>query len=270
MPKPTVLRLDSTGPDVLRVQRRLAANGYGVPQSGIYDTLTAEAVEEFQTSHLDKRGRPLGVDGEIAVGGAATWWALHHPSKRAQAQAGAPTTAKQALMALPVNLVGDRLAVLRVACAEIGAREQPDGSNGGPRVDVYTDRWRAPWCAMFVSWCIREALHQDAFSPYRQLASVTKIAAWGRSTGRLVREPQQPVLASPAVFAGRPNADPMSGNVFLMLTAGGDGVDAGRGHTGFVLAVEQDTILTVAGNEGNAVRCKRRPRSTIAGYVRLA
>lgn len=269
-----ILRRNSGHPKVFWIQRVLARNGYSVPLSGHLDAVTEEAVEQFQASHLGANGRPLAVDGEVTVGGRATWWALGHASGvRAQQQPGVPDGKNARVLAILAP--GKRGAALLAAVAELGVREQPDGSNGGPHVDVYTGKWRVPWCALFASWAIRHGLDRyHAFPPHRGLASVAKIARWASENGAVIGEPAYrdavpDVLDVGTLADGSPPLAPQPGDLFLMLRAGGTGVDVGRGHTGFVLAVEQRTILTIAGNEANAVRCRRRARATIAGYVSM-
>lgn len=263
-----ILRLGSTGPDVRWVQERLRRGGYSVPLSGVYGDETEEAVRTFQAGHLGTNRRQLVVDGEVLVRGDATWWALAHPGGAAQ-DGHVPADKDGALRLARKAPTAARAAVLEAAAAEVGVREKPDGSNGGPRVDEYTDGWRVAWCALFVSWCVRRGTGRDqAFPPHRARASVQKIAAWGAERGLVRREASWPG-EYPEVLAGRPIADPVPGDVFLMLDAGGDGVDAGRGHTGFVLRVNRDTVDTVEGNVGNGVRVRRRERRTIAGYVQV-
>lgn len=59
-----------------------------------------------------------------------------------------------------MRTLGER--ALRVAVAELGVREIPDGSNSGPRVRQYqAATWLPgtgwPWCAAFVNWAYRQA-----------------------------------------------------------------------------------------------------------------
>ena len=75
--KPT-LRIGSTGEYVEECQRDLKSLGYDIGKTGVdgkYGKATANAVKEFQKTHTDENGKPLGVDG---ICGNATWWALDH------------------------------------------------------------------------------------------------------------------------------------------------------------------------------------------------
>lgn len=49
---------------------------------------------------------------------------------------------------------------LKIAMAERGVKEQPAGSNDGPRVREYqavTGAYKAPWCASFTAWAYKLA-----------------------------------------------------------------------------------------------------------------
>jgi hypothetical protein len=238
------LRTHSVG----KLQRRLAALGFSPgPQDGVLGPMTRTALRQFQAS------AGLEPDG---IAGAATWTAL---AGRDASTPLLPHSVREAALGAIGALPDGGLAreALCVAYHEVGVVEEPLGSNGGPRVDVYTDSWRAPWCALFCGWCIREAKQTLglsatkplAFPPHRALASALKIRAWAEKRGRWERTP-------------RP------GDVFVILHPGAAGVDVGRGHVGFVVAVEGKQLLTVEGNADNGVRVRRRPAAHVAGYAR--
>lgn len=234
-----ILRLGSAGPAVRRLQEQLAARGFdvGAPR-GSFDMRVRAAVILFQQGHLDPNGRPLEVDGVV---GDETSWALEQPPEPPAALAPS----------LPEALPAPRAAILRVARGELERRvvEVPFGSNGGPRVDLYTGGRRTAWCAYFASWVIREALAgRPAFPPRDELAAVASIWDWAARTGRRVVEPQP-------------------GDLFIMLHKDAAGVDPGHGHTGFVVAVEGDEVVTTEGNCANGVRSRRRPLASIRGFV---
>lgn len=58
--------------------------------------------------------------------------------------------------------------IATIAAREIGMRENPIGSNRGPRVDQYqAATWLkkkdwGPWCAAFICWVLREAMKAGA------------------------------------------------------------------------------------------------------------
>ena len=75
--KPT-LRIGSTGEYVVECQKDLISLNYDVGKTGAdgkYGKATANAVKEFQKTHLDENGKPLAVDG---ICGNSTWWAIDH------------------------------------------------------------------------------------------------------------------------------------------------------------------------------------------------
>ena len=78
------LFIGSVGPKVVEVKKILAANGYwpaGYKFTDRYTKRLAGKVAEFQGQHLNKNGEWCGVDGEV---GPETWWALKHPTGKAQ------------------------------------------------------------------------------------------------------------------------------------------------------------------------------------------
>jgi putative peptidoglycan binding protein/CHAP domain-containing protein len=235
------LKLGSTGRAVKRMQALLAGQGYTVgPVDGDFGEMTLAAVVQFQMAHVGSSGTPLDPDGVV---GSQTWWALVNASGASQG-GSVPTP--------PVPADAERARILGIARAELGTKEDPDGSNGGPRVDVYTGAWRVPWCALFVSWVLRQLPDGSPFGE-RPLAAVRRIRDWGIDNNRYHSDPFSP---GPA-------------DVFIMMKKGLDGVDTGHGHTGFVADALPETIVTVEGNCANAVRSRERQRSTISGYVRV-
>jgi len=118
---------------------------------------------------------------------------------------------------------------LRIAQDEVGVKEDPPGSNRGPRVDEYLRatgldpaRSSYPWCAAFVTWVCLEVERRLGALAFRGSASVATL---------LERNPE---LALPA---------PEPGCVFIHLR------DDGKGHTGFVTRVNDDwSLATLEGN----------------------
>ena len=242
-----ILTIGSKGAKVAELQDRLKALGFDAgPTTGQFDGVTLAAVRQFQATHADAAGKPLDDDGRV---GPLTWDALL-----------AHETPEGAEVADDVRELPDagkrRVAILNTARGELGVKENPWGSNGGSRVDVYTQRWRVPWCALFVSWAIATALHRKAFPPHERLASVAKVRAWAFDHGHLSAR-----WSSPA---------PRPGDLFLMSQPGGAGVDTGHGHCGFVYAVEPEYVTTIEGNCAQGVRSRRRLRSTISDWVVVA
>jgi peptidoglycan hydrolase-like protein with peptidoglycan-binding domain len=99
--------------------------------TGAFGPSTLAAVRHFQASHVDERGHALQEDGMV---GPSSIWALMHPNAGyANARLTAPGwRAEPSVMREAIR------PVMLAAIGEIGVREQPDGSNSGPRVDVFT------------------------------------------------------------------------------------------------------------------------------------
>lgn len=193
-----------------------------------------EALREFQAAHVGPDGHRLAVDG---IFGPRTAWALAHPGAKDAPQGHTAPSWRRGDDSWPD---GTREA-LSAAVAEIGVREDPDGSNRGPRVDVFTTPdLGTPWCAWFVSWAWSR---RDGGSPFGRIGGVHRLWDWGAERGRLVTSP-------------RP------GDVFLILR------NEVHGHCGLVCAVEEGACSTVEGNASNAVRGLVRPRSSLTHFLR--
>lgn len=205
--------------------------------SGLFGPTTELAVRDFQARHVDQNGHALQEDGLVGPG---TWWALQHPNGRrdrftAPGWRCAPSECRSAVK-----------RIVEVAAGEIGVVEQPDGSNRGARVDVYTaPDLGIPWCAAFVSWCFLRGAEDG--SPFGRILSAYKFAQWGNEHGR--------TLGDAAI--------PQAGDVFVILRGNL------HGHVGLVVGLTMDgRMLTVEGNAGNAVRGLIRARASVNAVVR--
>lgn len=210
--------------------------------AGFFGDSTLLAVRHFQARHVDEKGRALAEDGMVGPG---TIWALIHPGggetrKTASGWRCEPSEARPAVR-----------RVLEVAVGEIGVHEQPDGSNRGARVDVYT----APdfgifWCAAFASWCYLRGAEDG--SPFGRFTASWQFYEWGAKNGRLLTECDEP----------------QAGDVGVILR--GDPAKRPRGHTTLFAGLTDDrrSICTVEGNSGNAVRGLVRPRPSFTAIIR--
>lgn len=213
---------------------------------------TWEALAYFQQTHLDVDKVPLTVDCKV---GPKTWWALDNGSGRRQdspQRSGIRPT-------LPEGLEGPRKSVLETALHEhsLDVKEDPPGSNRGPRVDLYLPKWLkkedgsgAPWCACFVSWCQKQAL------------GVCVLGSFEASCFSAHKRAQKENLWVEGI--------PVPGDQFIMLYRKGKRL-TGRGHTGFVLRVSEDgqLIQTVEGNVANRVAVKVRKLETVEGFISM-
>lgn len=128
--------------------------------------------------------------------------------------------------------------VLAIAGAEADAHvHEVGGNNLGPRVEQYLASvglgGGQPWCAAFVSWCLRQA--GVTVEPFT--GDTWTIEDWARSKGELFN-----------ADLARPQA-PQRGDVFLLLSA-----STGRPtHTGFVEYVSSNgTFGSIEGNTGGS------------------
>jgi lysozyme family protein len=254
-----VLKNGSSGAAVAAVQSRLAALGISEVggADGSYGDRTERSVRIFQARSVDESGAPLAIDGVV---GPTTWAALF----------GAATVGPLPPARLPAE--GSLAqAVLKVAAGEIGVREQPPGSNRGPRVDQYLSSVAptlvgAPWCMAFVYFCFAQAAAaQGVANPAPRTASV-----WGSWNAA------QAMPGARVVPGAEASADPTliePGMVFHIDTGGG------TGHAGFVVDVVAGRLVTIEGNtndggsrEGIGVftRSSRPVASINLGFVAYA
>jgi len=229
-------------------QIQILLNQYGagsIVEDGIFGKETFHAVKSFQSRHCDGQGHPLVIDGKV---GLETWSSLFE-EQSPRVDAADPLRAE----------------VIRIATAEIGVREDPPGSNKGPRVEEYL---RAvdlgpgyEWCLAFVYWCFMMAcLKLNLPNPLTKTAGCMQL--WKKPGGEIIYLKE--ALANPALIE--------PGLVFLITR--GDG----KGHAGIVTGVQDGYILTIEGNtnnthssEGVMVCAMRRKISTISlGFIKYS
>ena len=199
---------------------------------------TRTAVLDFQSSHVDPKGRPLAQDGAV---GPVTLASLKNPREPVERFTAAGWRYDI------TECRPQEQHVVEVAIREVGTKEDPPGSNRGPRVDLYTgEQWYgAPWCALFVSFCWKYA---DAGSPFGVKASAYKIKTWGTDKHAILSadEPARP------------------GDIGVIMRA------EGRGHVALVIGQEVpgEKLRCVEGNNGSAVRGTVRDRTQFTCIVR--
>ena len=185
-----------------------------------------QAVKMFQARNTDSHGTPLVTDGKVA---ALTWEALFGPGSVPQASSTRDALLKETLV---------------VAAAEesAGVREQPLGSNRGPRVDEYQRRTGISpgnaWCACILYFCFDEAA-----ATLGRTNPVIKTAGcqdhWNKAGNAGI----------PRITSARASANPelvKPGMIFIMA------FDGGFGHTGIVESVEGGLMTTLEGNSNGA------------------
>lgn len=132
---------------------------------------------------------------------------------------------------------------LQIARRELGVKETP-GRADTPRVLEYLAATRlppslhddeTPWCAAFVTWCLRQARVTSTHS-----ASARSYLRWGV-------ELAVPRLGCIVVLA-RPTAN------------------AGSGHVAFWVGEQPKGPVLLGGNQGNAVSARVYGRSRVLSY----
>ena len=191
---------ETDGPLVLSIQRQLNAVGCGpLEENGTFGKQTRDVVKLFQGRFPDTDRVPLAVDGQV---GPITWAALFGEHS------------------IPViSQVGDPLltGMLDVAASQIGVREEPPGSNRGPRVDEYLcavglnpAAGSFAWCVAFVYWCAQR----------RGRPGATQSAGQDADPGAL--ENRRPQADTAGVGgAGSPDPDPGHSGPDLRAEYGG-------------------------------------------------
>lgn len=141
---------------------------------------------------------------------------------------------------------------VRLALAELGVKEVPDGSNRGERVEVFQRGYDGAeylvgqrWCARFARWCFETAA--------RNLGVPSPFAGWRSDLASALKWRDQSRLHRCWT------STPAPGRVALHLT------DSGAGHVTIVESVEQGIVVSVGGNEADAVRRIKRPVAYYSG-----
>jgi hypothetical protein len=252
-----ILKRGSTDDAVERLAEILYAQGYYELKYPVrFDTKLEDAVIYFQQTHIGKDGAPLQANGVV---GDSTWWALKHPSGKAQKNGLAPT--------VPKGITGERQAVLEFALAQHakGVKEIPSGSNRGPEIDKCLPQWwlnkhgpkdKGPaWCCFWAHYVYKQAIGRY---PTSKLTGSCAKLMQDAKTEKVWRS----VNSAGSVDVVRPGA------IFLITHPTKPGKSQ-TGHVGIVHCtnLKQTVVSTIEGNCGNRVKCGLRLVSELAGFV---
>ncbi|MEO5564926.1 MAG: peptidoglycan-binding protein [Chitinophagaceae bacterium] len=227
-----LLKKGSAGALVTELQTILQELDYNIPITGFYDTPTVNAVKDFQSSHLDKHGVPLEVDGKV---GDITWFALHNPRVTVTGgvidykimpgiEEGGSTLGRAALQ-IAIN-------ELKVGAGEIG------GNNKGPFVKKYLQpvglQEGEPWCAAFLSWCFLQACNG------RMNEMPFRYSAGARAIFRQFRNKHMDIGKDDPAYV------PLPGDIMAWWRVS---LPSGKGHIAIVHHFKDGFIYTLEGNK---------------------
>jgi hypothetical protein len=261
------VRIGSRGEAVVALQKRLNHHGFGpLVEDGDFGRKTHDSVVQFQMA------QGLSVDGIV---GQNTWSELMmpyeggHVSNEIIEKAVKQNELKEALLNSDATPIVK--AVIGLAIDDLGKRESPSGSNKGADIlhliDGYHEYWKInkskypafPWCAMAVSRWIYFGMGLKSWRhhPFGHFfGGVGQIEDWATQRNK--------------IFTPVKDGLPPIGSIFVMsrLSSGSDASSSTRsGHTGFIVSVDGDRIVTVEGNVKNAVSSMSRKLSDITGYI---
>jgi len=261
----------ANGPSVKLCQERLSRHGFACGAiDGDFGPQTEQAVLQFQNAH------GLKADGVV---GAETWGFLM-VEERAAVSEDARNDQRMDLLAK--LLAGDAAIVPRAALTyaiqDLGAHEEPDGSNTGPQISHlvagYCEYWQIAameyyaWCAMACSVWIGRGLdlgyssqtidwHEHPFGGY--FGGVSQIYDWASDQDR---------LHEPSTYAHKP----VPPGALCIMPRAGSGSDAAKstatGHVDMVLYDNLDgTVTVIGGNVANAVSASVRTKADMTGFA---
>jgi peptidoglycan hydrolase-like protein with peptidoglycan-binding domain len=275
---PPDLKKGDRGEWVITLQEKLNARGYGpLVEDGDYGAKTRQAVWLYQESNN------LEVDDEGSVDDL-TWDHLM-VSLRFNPPLDLLVLHQQELEKKVGVATGEhRLLTLKIAIQDLGLKEVPNGSNGGPEIahivddegngtppSAYWVHWGNPtyksmpaWCAISVSYWMKTAQGTDKWQdiPFGNwFGGCTQMMKWAQKKDCWVE-------ASSLKPGGL-----MQGAAFIMPRSG-SGSDSGGtkgftpGHTGLVICDNGDgTFTTIEGNTSNAVKSRTRKVSDMMGFI---
>jgi peptidoglycan hydrolase-like protein with peptidoglycan-binding domain len=273
---PTLERGSEDKASVELLQRTLNSHGFGpVTVDGDYGPGTEDAVTAYQES------TNLAPDG---IADPETWRHLLD-NDPVEIPANIVDEHHKAVAARIAQEVedADRRAVLLAAVPDIGKKEVPKGSNGGPEIahivdedgpgkppGAYYVRYgmgsrtdMPPWCAISVSYWIKVGLEAGS---WRDIP----FGNWFGGCSQTMKWAQK--YEGCWKFSGVEGAC-APGSAFEMPRSG-SGSDAGGlsgrrpGHTGLVAWDNGDgTFTSIEGNTGDAVKSRRRKISDMIGFV---
>lgn len=225
--------------EVTDVQQRLVELGYALAPL----ELEARAVGDTTSDALKDFQRSQGLDDDGIVG-KDTYYALEHPRRKAGLYHADGWSYD------PAQVPAQTKRVVEAAIADLGRREDPDGSNNGPQLAKFRTGGE-PWCC---SACYTWALNFDGGCPFPYTQSTWAFFQWASKNDRLLL----------------PDMEILPGDVLYFYRPPPPGKKTPRGHMDLAIRnLGSDRIAAIGGNCGNMVYGNVRRRRDLHAAVRL-
>lgn len=229
------LKYGSREPAVVLLKRLLADQGaYKGTYSEYFGPKTEGFVKTFQAQHLGPEGKYLVVDGVV---GPNTAWALENATGDAQRSFIDPV--------IPGGLDGPRLESVELAVREYrkGIKEVPNGSNWGPEISKYGGKRGWAWCALFVTWVLRQ----------EKVINFKQPSTWSLLQWAIRNDYARGLSVIPEKRIWQP------GNLMLWQHQSSNGSWTKTGHVSMIIRIELkhnmvSRVNTIGGNEGNRLK----------------
>jgi hypothetical protein len=135
--------------------------------------------------------------------------------------------------------------LLKIARAQIGKKEDPEGSNSGDEINQFNGDRKEPWSAAGIAWCFREIgapLPADKIpfpgtggsNPAHSISAEYGAELWAKALGAWFQEPQ-------------------AGDIVVYSTSNSNNISSANRHVGIVNRVNGDIIETIEFNWGSKV-----------------
>jgi peptidoglycan hydrolase-like protein with peptidoglycan-binding domain len=226
----TTLNIGSSGTEVGQLQQVLIEAGIHINNDELQKQIYGQSTADAVKSYQTAHG--LTADGVV---GPKTWASFNSAS----ADDG-PFGWKVGTLPPDVD------PVIKQALCLVGTVEVPPGSNRGVEIDKLNTAagipLGSPWCAAFATGMWQHSPKK----PFGPMGSAFKVKDWG--------DHHKASVANTGV------AQP--GDIFVILRADG------HGHVGLVTCDLGDSVATVEGNAGNAVKKLIRKKADLVCFVR--
>jgi hypothetical protein len=134
--------------------------------------------------------------------------------------------------------------LVAMARAQIGKKESPDGSNGGPDIDPFNGGRKEAWCMHGIAWCFRQIgaplpadkipyPGENGYNPASSISQYYGVQKWAEALSAWFQEPQV-------------------GDIVVYNTSNDPNLVNSNRHVGLVIGVDGDMMETVEFNWGGS------------------